>query len=240
MATRVAEKVAPVEELVVRAKPVEVEVPAEIQEKAQRFIDNYMAMLTERTEAYVQRMAEARPEAGAPQLPGGYQYWNLLTAGPLQFIGYPPYLPNKIIRAGEWTLMLGVMWINPANGPGGSLPGTIVLGDRDYRVRFEAMNLSTVTDGPDSPVVPPFVGTLASPAPVISYFPWWFVPADPGPNPNLFEVTLTADITTMAQPFAAFSTWHYDFDLEPPFLGLPPAGPHWQFEIPARFLVYRE
>jgi hypothetical protein len=63
MATKVAEKVAPVEELVIRAKPLEVEVPAEIQEKAQRFIDNYAAMLTERTEAYVQRMAEARPEA---------------------------------------------------------------------------------------------------------------------------------------------------------------------------------
>lgn len=233
------EKALPQERVVVKAP--EIKVPADTQEKAQHLIDNYVAFLTERTEAYMHRMAEAKPEAADPTLIGGYQYWNCLTAGPYQF---PPilgdYRPSKVVAAGEWTLMLGVIWINPVHGPGGSLPGTIALGDRGYRVRFEAMNLSTVTDGPDSPLGPPFTGTFASPAPVVSVFPWWHLWADPGPNPNLYEVNFTADITTGGQPFAAFSTWHFDPDTEPPFMMVPPRGPHWQFEIPARFLVYRK
>jgi len=232
-ATQTSEEVGYQEDVVVKAP--EAEVPEEILAKAEPVVDNYLAFLMERTEAYKFRMAEAEPEAGEPTLQGGYQYWNCLTRGPYQFFWDPPYRPSKIIAAGEWALMVGVVWINPANGPGGSLPGTTVLGDRSYRVRFETINLSDVSNGPDRL----FRGRFASPAPVVIPFRWWFRPRDPGPDPNLYEVNLTADITQLGQPFAAFSTWHFDPDREPPFLGLPPVGPHWQHETPARFLVYR-
>ena len=236
--TGAAEKAGYQEELLVKAPGVEI--PEAVQHKAQRFIDNYVAFLEERTEAYMERMSQPRPEAATPALASGYQYWNVLTVGPLQFLGNPPYRPSKIIAGGELALMLGIVWINPVNSDGGGLPGTVVLGDRDYRVRFETINLSTVSDGPDSPLVPPFIGTFPSLAPIVTAYPWFFVPPDPGPNPQLFETTLTADVTTIAQPFAAFSTWHFDVDSEPPFLGRPMVSPEWQHDIPARFLVYRK
>lgn len=233
MVTRAAEEVrAPQTELVIEAPGIEI--PDDIKQKSQQFIDNYVARLNEMTEAHLQR-SMAAPEVGAPTI-AGYQYWNCLTVGPIQFIGTPPYLPNKIVAAGNLALMLGVIWVNPAPGPNNTLPGTTVLGARDYRIRFETINLTTVTDGPDRT----FTGTFLSPAPVVSVFPWFTIPPDPGLNPNLLEVNLTADITTKGQPFAAFSTWHLDPDSEPPFLVLPPAPPHLQFERPARFLVYRK
>jgi hypothetical protein len=213
----------------------ESEVSLETQEKAQAFIDNYVSMLMERTEAHVAG-EQAKIEMGAPGLASGYQYWNCLTIGPIQFTGNPPYRPNKIIAAGEPALLLGVIWINPANSDGGGLPGTIVLGARDYRARFETVNLTQVSMGPNSTTA----NTFASPAPVVTAIPWFFTPADPGVNPHLMEINFTADVTIPGQPFAAFSTWHFDLDREPPFLGIPDAPAHWQFERPARCLVFRQ
>jgi len=178
---------------------------------------------------------------------------NCLTVGPIQFFGDPPYRPSKIIAAGEDTLMLGVVWINPNNGPGGTWPGTVVLGGRPYRARFETVNLSDVTNGPDWQAP---LDSFDSPADVLYVFEWWHKWADPGAWPNLYETTFTLDITEAGQPMAAFSTWHYDPDTEPGFLidvsslpdeyGIPDflsrwtIGPHYQFERPARFLVYRK
>ena len=221
--------------LKLESMPAPVEIPAEIDEKAAHLIENYERYLTECTEAYVERMSEPAPEAGAPVVAGGYQYWNCLTAGPIQFFANPPFRPAKIIAAGELALMLGVVWINPALGPGGSLPGTIVLGARRYRVRFETMNLSTVTNGPDATCA----GVFTSPAPIVQVFPRWFVAPDPGVNPQLYECTLTADIVETGQPMAAFSSWHFDLDTEPPFFGQPGMGPVWHYDLPARYLVYR-
>ena len=107
---------------------------------AAHFIDSYVGYLKDRTEAYVNRMAEVRPEAGEPNV-AGYQYWNALTVGPIQFLGTPPYSPSKIIAAGEPALMLGAVWINPTGG----VPATVVLGARPFRVRFETINLSMVS-----------------------------------------------------------------------------------------------
>ncbi len=217
---------------------VPVDIPIEIKERGLEFIDNYIDSLRDFTEGYRKRLtgAMAKTESGVPVLAGGFQYWNCLTVGPIQFYANPPYRPSKIIAAGEWALMLGIVWVNPADGPGGGLSGTVVLGGRNYRVRFETMNLSDVANGPDQG----FLGTFASPANVINVFPWWLNPADPGANPNLYETSLTADIVETGQPMAAFSTWHLDLDREPAFMGVPLAPEHLQFEIPARFLVYRK
>ena len=226
-----------------KAATPEAGIAPEVEDKAQTFIDNYIAYLKEHTDDYIlkletYRQAQAKPktESGKPTLASGYQYWNCLTVGPIQFFGNPPYRPGKIIAAGEWALMLGVVWINPANSDGGGLPGTVVLGGRDYRVRFETLNLTDVADGPDMT----FTGTFANPAVVVNVFPWWLNLPDPGPNPAMYETILTADIVQMGQPLAAFSSWHIDLDYDPPFLDVPAKGPHQQFEIPARFMAYRE
>jgi len=210
-------------------------VKPESLEKASIYIEKVKRQLKRQTEEYAMRMA-AKIEAADPTLLSGYQYWNVLTIGPIQFIGDPPYLPNKIVAAGEDCLMLGVIWINPVNSPGGGLPGTLVLGDRDYTLRFESLNLSQVTDGPD------FVhsDTFTSPAPVITVVPWWVPTPDPGLQPKLYEVHMTVDTPLAGQPFAAFSTWHFDTDNEPPFLGLPPIPSEWVANRPARFMIYKK
>jgi len=233
-ATRTAEGTTYQEEVVVKAPAMAVS--AEIEEKVHLFIDNYVAYLKERTAAYKHRLLEAKPEAATPVLAGGYQYWNCLTVGPIQFYGDPPYRPSKIIAAGRDTLMLGVIWINPINGPGGSLPGTVVLAGRTCRVRFESINLSHVLNEPmwgDTRV-------FDNPAQTIYVFPWVRNWPDPGVTPNLYETTFTADVVETGQHMAAFSTWHLDLDTDRGFLGRPTVGPQGQYDIPARFLVYRE
>jgi hypothetical protein len=231
MATTTISKSAAGEELVVKAPSIEV--PTDIQAKANRYIDSVKNRLTEQTKAYMERALA--PEAGEPQLPGGYQYMDVLTIGPIQFFGDPPYRPSKVIAAGELALMIGVVWINPANSPGGGLPGTVVLGGRPYTVRFETINLSDVADGPDFTIPGVYPGL----APTVNIYPWFFVPGDPGPSPNLYESNLTFDVDLGGQPFAAFGTWHFDPDLEPPFLGRPAVPPQWN-RTPARYMVYRQ
>lgn len=220
-------------EVVIEAAPPEVS--ADVAEKANIFIDRVRRQIEQQTEDYAMRMA-TRIEAADPTLLSGYQYWNVLTIGPIQFIGNPPYQPSKVVAAGEPCLMLGVIWINPVNSPGGGLPGTLVLGGRDYNLRFETVNLSLVADGPD------FVssGTFSSPAPVVSFVPWWIPTPDPGVQPKLYEVYMTVDTPLSGQPFAAFSTWQLDVDREPSFLGLPDVQPQWLHDIPARFMIYRK
>jgi hypothetical protein len=234
MVTRTVEEMHTAQEEVMVQAP-EIEVSEDVKDKAQVFIDAYRKRLTHATEAFAHRQ-EAEIEAGEPQLPLGYQYWNCLTVGPIQFFGNPPYRPGKIIAAGEACLLLGVIWINPVNGPGGSLPGTIVLGGRPWRARFEGIDLTSVANGPDFT----YAGVFASPAPVVTLLPYWMPTPDPGINPRLYEMNFTADVTLPGQPFAAFSTWHLEPDMEPGFLGLGPVGPQWQFERPARFLIYRK
>jgi hypothetical protein len=212
----------------------------EVEEKAAHFIDNYLDFLKERTEAYMNRMAGRRSngpvaEFGEVTTFLGYQYWNVLTVGPIQFLGDPPWRPNKVIAAGEIAMLLGVVWVNPAADPGGGVPGTVVLGGRGYRIAFETINLSNVTNGPSAV----FSGVFP-PVPGIHLFPWFFIPGDPGTNPHLYQAHLTADITNVAQPFAAFATWHLDLDREPGFLGLPAQDARWEYDVPCQYLVYRK
>ena len=217
-------------------KSSQVDVTPELKAKAKVFVDNYVASLKERTEAYKHLMTEPKPKIeAAPVLAGGYQYANCLTVGPIQFFGDPPYRPSKIIAAGEWTLMLGVAWINPANSPGGGWPGTVTLGGRHYRARFETINLSDVSNEPWWGEA----GVFDNPADQIYAFWWWRQWPDPGPNPNLYESYFTLDVVELGQPFAAFSSWHYDVDTEPGFLGVPSIPSGWR-EGPARFLVYHK
>lgn len=221
-----------------RAAQAEVVISAEeIDQKLKAVGDSLVAKLEKYTEDYGKRLEAqaALPELATPNLPGGYQYWNVLTAGPYQFFANPPYRPGKIIAAGRPAYMIGLIWVNPLNGPGASLPGTIVLGGRPYTMRFESINLTDVVNGPTGV----FPGVFGSPANVVTPIYWQIPTPDPGASPNLYEVNMTIDVTLGGQPFAAFSTWHWDPDFEPPFLGRPPMPNHWQFERPARYMIFR-
>jgi hypothetical protein len=148
----------------------------------------------------------------------------------------PPYQPSKIIASGEVSLFLAVLFINPTTNANNPLPGTTVLGNRGFRIRFEQIDLTNVTAGPAFT----FVGTFPATAPVLSLFPVLFVAPDPGVNPRLVEQNVTADITDMAQPFAAFATNVVDVDEDPGFLGIPPVGPRLEHDVPLRPLIYRK
>lgn len=221
------------------------DVDEETMQRAESFAAEYAQRLRDWTEAHPHRVAEWEMrmetaglidiQAGEPTLPGGYQYWNTLTVGPIQFFGNPPYRPGKIIAGGELALFLGVIWINPANSPGGGIPGTVALGSRDYTACFETINLSSVANGPDFSVM----ATFAGPAPIVTVIPWFLLPPDPGPKPAIFETHFAVDVAQPGQPFASLATWHIDTDFEPGFLGLPPQGPQAQHDIPSRYLVYR-
>lgn len=228
-----------------RAEGPTVDVPADVRKKAREFTDTYMSDLTARVENYLDGLAaqsrrRTSPERGAGgQEIGepthfGYVYWDLITIAPIQFIGLPPYQPSKIIASGEAALLLAVLFINPASNIFNPISATTILGGRQFRVRFEQIDLSNVANGPDFT----FTGTFPSPAPVISLFPVFFVAPSPGPNPQLIETNVTADITDLAQPFAAFATNHLDLDEDPGFLGIPPVPPQLQHDIPLRYLVY--
>jgi len=235
MVTKTKSEVQIQDELVVEVPGIEIS--EETNDKIQQITQQYKAFLLERTKAYTQRIRSAvQTEATHPLLPSGYQYWNCLSVGPYQLTGSTSYMPSNIVEAGEISLMLGVIWINPADGPGSSLPGTVVLGDRDYRFRFESVNLTDVANGPDFTQM----GTFSSPASEVTLIPWIFAPPDPGINPRLYEVNLTVDILQSGQPLAIFGSWHRDPSTEPAFMGEPTMGPHDQFERPARFLVYRK
>ena len=226
------------EELGVQTTGMQVEVPSDVQDKANMWIEAYKARLGGQVEAYLARQsatngAAPQPQAGEP-VHVGYPYGDLLSISPSQFIGLPPYLPNRIIASGEVGLLLSVLFINPATNVNNPISATTILGGRGFRIRFEQINLTDVTNGPDFT----FVGTFPSPAPVISIFPVFFVAPNPGANPRLMEVNVTADITDLAQPFAAFATHHLDIDSEPGFLNVPPVGPELQHDIPLRYLIY--
>ena len=222
-----------------------VELPANLKGKVQSFMDDYKAYLEERTELYAQRVAarntklrrgELTPEAGEATR-GTYVAMDVVDFM-VQFASLPPYNPSKIVANGELAVIFAVLFVNPAvDIPNGFLiPANVQLGGRGFRVRFEQINLTNVTNGPDFTIT----GVFPPIAPVISIFAFPFIAPDPGVNPRLMEVNITADITNAAQPYAAFATNHLDLDSEPGFLFVPPAPPAVQHDIPLRYMIYRK
>ncbi|MFQ5649319.1 MAG: hypothetical protein ACE5IY_05200 [bacterium] len=224
----------------------QLELPGEAVEKTTKFLRSYAGFLKDRTDSYVDRVAElaeakrrngdALTRAGGPTTFLNYSYWNGFTAGPFQIYTDPAWRPGKIIAAGELAIMLGVVFVNPAPDLlGGGIPGTVALSGHNYRVRFETINLTTVNNELDFT----FAGTFGAFPPALNFFLAFFVPANPGLNPNLYETNMTADITDAGQPFALVSTDHYDPDTEPGFFFISgTAGPEIQHDRACRYLVY--
>jgi len=170
--------------------------------------------------------------AGAP-ITGAYEYLDVLTLSPQQFlVPGVTYRPHKIVAAGEFALLLAVLFINPAPTPGGGPSATMHLGGRPYRIRFEQVDLTNVVDGPDFT----FAGVFPSPAPVISIWPVGIIPPNPGPNPQLVELNVTMDVPLALQPYAAFASQWIDIEDDPGFPFPQAGGPRNQ--IPLRYLIY--
>ena len=229
------------DELDVRMDGAKVDVPAETEEAARAWIDDYRAKLTAQTENYLDRQADYFAELAGRQVETigepthvGYVYWDLVTISPIQFISLPPYQPSKIIASNELALLQAVLFINPATNIFNPISATTILGGRDFRVRFEQVNLTDVTNGPDFT----FVGTFPATAPSLTFFSIFIIAPDPGQNSRLVELNATADIVDIAQPFAAFATNHLDIDSDPGFLNVPPQAPQFQHDIPLRYLIY--
>jgi hypothetical protein len=229
------------EELDVRVEGSKVDVPPETEEAARAWIDDYRAKLTRQTESYLDRQADYFAELASRQVATigepthvGYVYWDLISISPIQFVALPPYQPSKIIASNELALFQAVLFINPATNIFNPISATTILGGRDFRVRFEQVNLTDVTNGPDFT----FIGTFPSPAPALTFFSQFIIAPDPGQNSRLVEQNVTADITDIAQPFAAFATNQFDVDSDPGFLNIPPQPPQFQHDIPLRYLIY--
>jgi hypothetical protein len=221
-----------------------VAVPAEIKARVNEWVSDYKSFLVGKTEDYIEKRAALarrsnghKPgiETGEPTV-GNYVGWDLVSFSPIQPITFPPYEPHKIIAGGELAFLTALLFINPTVSipDGFAIPANVQLGDRDFRVSFDQLNLSTATPGPNFV----FVGNFGpAPVPSLIFFAVPFI-ANPVPTPQLVEVNVTADILDLGQPYAAFATWHVDIDREPPFLGLPPVPPQLEHDIPQRYMIY--
>jgi hypothetical protein len=236
--------------------------PDDLEQHAQAIMDAWTGRMKDLTDKYTRGaiarssgkgVAEAEAEPWTPT-PIPYPWWNIVVAGPYQPAPLPggPFLPHKIFQPAEPAFVVGAVWMNPAPinwFPPGPAAAT-VMGAFNLTIRFETMNLSTVANGPDpAPVVMAPLGAWPGP----SWFKPFFVPigggffpAPPDGQPHLYEMNVTADVAgPVPQPFAGYSTWVFDPDLEPPIfppfipgVTQPPVFPAWQYDIPMRFLVY--
>lgn len=236
--------------------------PDEVDKHAQTILDAWVAQLKEQTRIYTRKvMAQAAQTSqggegvetafwsGPAAAP--YSWFDLLFAGPFQIPIPDPamqtFLPHKVIRFDNWAFLLGALWRNPTpinyilNNPSAAQMTSAF----NFKIKFECINLSTVADGPD------FLPLIPLPEPIgggpvdgfIALIPPLTFPEPPQGEPNLYEVNLTADVTgpgvvAAGLPFTGFATWMWDPDLEPPFLFQPVQGPHWHYDVPARFLVH--
>jgi hypothetical protein len=207
--------------------------------------DRWAADYAERLRAATQERLAARsggansllPAIGAP-IVGPYVAFDIAMTSPLQFGGPPPYQPSKVIAAGEPAFIFAFLFVNPTVdvGNGFAVPPTVQLSGREYRMRLEQVNLSTVANVPGQTKP----GTFSSPADFLTVETFKLATPDPGANPALIEANVTVDVVGFAQPYAAFATTFFDFDGDPGSLFVPPETPGWRRDLPNRYLVYSE
>ena len=227
----------------------------EVEKHAQAILDAWVAQLKEQTRIFNRQvMAPKAPATGETAEIGfwshgspPYSWFDLYFSGPYQWAPGSAYLPNKVIRVDEPAFFLGTLWRNPApiNYILGNPSAAEMTAALNFSIWFEGVNMTTVSDGPD------FVPYFPLPMPIggdsvigfFAYIPPNVFPKPPEGKPHLYEINLTADVTgpgpvAAGLPFSGFANWIYDPDLEPSFLYQPEQGPHWKYDIPARFLVH--
>jgi hypothetical protein len=215
---------------------------------AQRWTDSYKAALLASGEKYVEEKAREDlegPTAGIGAITHGtYVSYDIVALSPIQLAGGPPFGPHKLVAGGRPMMLQAVQWINPrvdiANGF--IVPATTQLSGRHLRVRFNQLNLTTGIAGPSFNVDVP---ALSAPAPTFIVFSL-FMNAPNVTQAELYEVNITSDIVGMAQPYAAFATWHHDRDEDRPWFAPappnfpPPVPAQWLHGIPMRYMVFPE
>jgi hypothetical protein len=237
-----AGEAAPSRVTVATAQSLGLEPALELPAGAEEWRKGYEKVLVAKVEKYLAAMDERRMHArGNGQELGevtvnNYVGLDVLSFSPIQAITLPPYEPSRIIAGGEQAVILAAVFINPAVdvANGFAVPATVQLGGRTIRIRFEQVDLTNLTNGPDFTVQ----GVLPSPAPSLFFVAFPFTAANPGANPALFEANVTVDIVDLAQPWAAFATHHVSLDADPAFLGIPPQPPQLLHNIPMRYLTY--
>lgn len=233
--------------------------PEEVEEQADAILEALVARLDTQTRAYTRRameLARKRPEIAAeigepigPVYPL-YPYWNILLYGPFQNLGGPkgPFLPHKIIAAKQRAFMWVLLWRNPAcmNWVCPAPSAEVLMSALTFSVSLQTINLTNVEPGP---TFGPWTGTFKNDytVPGFDYLNAFRVdmrfPTPPDGQPHLYEINAVTDVIGPVKdlPFAGFSTWVYDPDIEPAIFP-PPLRPdvpaQWQHDIPARLMVY--
>ncbi|MFC1463244.1 MAG: hypothetical protein ACFLMY_00195 [Candidatus Brachytrichaceae bacterium NZ_4S206] len=235
------------------AEAVERYGPADAAAQAEAIAQAWKEKLIQQTRALNKRVAQAAagngaaPEAGAPIGPGLYNWFDVLVAGPFQAVAaLGPFRPHKIIAANEAAFLLVAIWRNPLPIPPGGPSAAQVMTGLSYHVNLETMNLTTVSDGPDFMQSGMFGGGFVDVH--VFNFPAGTFGLPASGKPSLFEIIATVDVVAPGgaplpvglPPFAAFSTWQFDPDIEPPIPPFTPGvAPQLQHDIPTRIMVFR-
>jgi hypothetical protein len=220
----------------------------EARKLAMKLANEQAARLTERVQNYLARQkgqsnGDLSPRIGGPTTydPSGNPYvsFDVVATSPIQFIGQPPYLPNKIITVGNFAYLFAYIFANPSPGYGWTVPANVQLGGLPWRTTLDLTNLTV--GGQSNEVV---TGIFPGPANVIT--PMFFQLPTVGPamggDPWLMEANITVYVDVPAKPYAAFATNFYDLDNDPaplPFFPpIPPETAGWRYELPNRYLIY--
>ena len=194
-------------------------VTTEMQLEAEELARHHMEPIRQELLRFAKASASAQELAAAPEFgttAGGYKYLDCMTYGPVNFT-IPPYLPRKIVAKGAPVLFIGFLWVNPALGPGNTLPGTKVLAGDRYRARIEI-----IKKGGGLVKHKDWLDQFSTQVRIVTPFLFWTKFDEDG----RYEFCFSFDDREPTVPLAAFSHWHYEPDPDLGFFGFPtiPAG----------------
>jgi len=216
--------------------------PLELAERYERILETYAAKLREHLTQNMRKMsaqagqeANSKPQIAEPYSGALYKWWDVFVMGPFQNIMAPPFLPHKVIAAGEPAFFLAYVVKNPLPTPGNGPSALMLMNGRPFNLRAEMVNLSNVTDGPDIFVQSAFTTEL-----VQAFLLVFAAPTPPQGKPDLYEANVTVDVTdAFLQPMAAFATRWLDVDCDPGFPIGPSSATRACVEQLMRFLCYK-
>lgn len=210
-----------------------------------QWANEHAARLTERVQNYLaenngQSNGGLSPHIGAPTTydPIGNPYvaFDVTATSPIQFIGQPPYLPNKIITAGNFAYLVAWIFTNPSvDVPAGwAVSASVQLGGLPWRMTLDQSNLTTGAIQPTQVQA----GVFPGPAPVFTPVFFLLDTSVSGLDPLLIEANVTVYVDVPAKPYAAFATKFIDYDNDPGIPFFPPVTSGWRYELPNRYLIY--
>ncbi|MGH7492582.1 MAG: hypothetical protein ACREOO_09315 [bacterium] len=216
--------------------------PLELVERYEKVLDIYAAKLLDRVNlnmknsgAVIAQELGHQPKLGEPLSGPFYKWWDVFVVGPFQNITRPPFLPQKVVAAGEPAFFLVFVVKNPLPTPGSGPSALMLMNGRPFNLRAEMVNLSDVSDGPDIVLCSAFNTDM-----VQAFLLVFAAPVPPQGKPDMYEVNVTVDVTdAFLQPTAAFATRLLDIDNDPGFPVGCSSGTRTCVEQPMRFLCYK-